>query len=762
MEHSAWLTGTLIYLAAAVIAVPLAKLLGLGSIIGYLGAGILIGPWGLQLVTDPKEMLRFAEFGVVLMLFLVGLELEPRRLWSLRKPIFGWGNVQLLGSAALMAAVGVAAGADWRLAVVGALGLAMSSTAIGLGVLAERNLLGTSSGQSILSVALLQDVAAIPILALVPLLAFGPHASEGGWLGAAKAIGVIAAIVLGGRLLLRPAFRWIARSDTPEIFTAASLLLVVATAALMQAVGLSMALGAFLAGVLLAESEYRRELETDIEPFKGLLLGLFFIAVGMSIDFAVVLQRPGLIALLVASFLLLKAALLWAMARAMPLPLPERPVFILLLAQGGEFGFVVFQSAAQAGVIAAPVSSLLVAVVAISMLVTPLLLVAADRWWIPLLAQQKATTLDEISEPQHAPVIIAGFGRYGQIIGRLLFANGITPTVLEHDAEQVEAMRKWGWPVFYGDATRLDLLRTAGADKARVLVLAIDDVEQSVAVARMAREHFPQAIIVARARNVQHYYALRELGVTLIERETLDSALMSARSVLQQLGWEPHLARTLALKFRRHTVEQLAHPQAVLCRDQRQLCESELEHLVGEVPLAGRVGLVARHDDVAPRFPQQLGDVAVDRREALADVEQQDDHIGLLDGDPGLGFDRGAGRVFGCVQIEACGVHHGELTASPVGDAVEPITGQPRLGVHDRLLPADQAVEERRLTDVGSADDRHDWSRHRSIRRVLAVSPTARRPRLRKGCRPGRAPSPDPRTSKAPPRPRSRQDRPRH
>ena len=558
MEHSAWLTGTLIYLAAAVIAVPLAKLLGLGSIIGYLGAGILIGPWGLQLVTDPKEMLRFAEFGVVLMLFLVGLELEPRRLWSLRRPIFGWGSVQLFGSAALMAAVGVAAGADWRLAVVGALGLAMSSTAIGLGVLAERNLLGTSSGQSILSVALLQDVAAIPILALVPLLAFGPHASEGGgWLGAAKAIGVIAAIVLGGRLLLRPAFRWIARSDTPEIFTAASLLLVVATAALMQAVGLSMALGAFLAGVLLAESEYRRELETDIEPFKGLLLGLFFIAVGMSIDFAVVLQRPGLIALLVASFLLLKAALLWAMARAMPLPLPERPVFILLLAQGGEFGFVVFQSAAQAGVIAAPVSSLLVAVVAISMLVTPLLLVAADRWWIPLLAQQKATTLDEISEPQHAPVIIAGFGRYGQIIGRLLFANGITPTVLEHDAEQVEAMRKWGWPVFYGDATRLDLLRTAGADKARVLVLAIDDVEQSVAVARMAREHFPQAIIVARARNVQHYYALRELGVTLIERETLDSALMSARSVLQQLGWEPHLARTLALKFRRHTVEQL-------------------------------------------------------------------------------------------------------------------------------------------------------------------------------------------------------------
>ncbi|HEY2928356.1 glutathione-regulated potassium-efflux system protein KefC [Piscinibacter sp.] len=560
MEHTSWLTGTLVYLAAAVIAVPLARLMGLGSIIGYLGAGILIGPWGLKLVTDPKDMLHFAEFGVVLMLFLVGLELEPRRLWAMRKPIFGWGSVQLFGSAALLAGIALLAGADARLAVVGALGLAMSSTAIGLGVLAERNLLATSSGQSILSVALLQDVAAIPILALVPLLALssGAHASGAdAWLGAAKALGVIAAIVLGGRLLLRPALRWIAGSRTPEIFTAASLLLVVATAALMQAVGLSMALGAFLAGVLLAESEYRRELETDLEPFKGLLLGLFFIAVGMSIDFAVVLQRPALIAALVAGFLLLKAALLWAMARAMPLPAAERPVFVILLAQGGEFGFVVFQGAAQAGVIAAPVGSLGVAAVAISMLLTPLLLVAADRWWVPLLARRGGATPPEISEPQSAPVIIAGFGRYGQIVGRLLYANGIAPTVLEHDAEQVEAMRKWGWRVFYGDATRLDLLRTAGAERARVLVLAIDDVEQSIAAAAMVRQHFPQLAIVARARNVQHLYALRELGVTLIERETLDSALMSARSVLETLGWEPHQARTLALRFRRHTLEQL-------------------------------------------------------------------------------------------------------------------------------------------------------------------------------------------------------------
>jgi glutathione-regulated potassium-efflux system ancillary protein KefC len=558
MEQSSWLTGSLVYLAAAVLAVPLARFLGLGSIIGYLAAGILIGPWGLKLVTNPQDMLHFSEFGVVLMLFLVGLELEPRRLWSLRKPIFGWGSVQLFGSAALLMGAAVLAGVDWRLALVAALGLALSSTAIGLGVLAERNLMGTTSGQSVLSVSLLQDVAAIPVLALLPLLTLSNvHASGGGWIGAAKALGVIATIVLGGRLLLRPALRWIAGSKTPEIFTAASLLLVVATAALMQSVGLSMALGAFLAGVLLAESEYRRELETDIEPFKGLLLGLFFIAVGMSIDFAVVLQQPLLIAGVVLGFLLLKLAVLWAMGRAMPIPRPERPVFMILLAQGGEFGFVVFQTAAQAGVISAPVSSFLVAAVALSMLLTPLLLVAADRWLIPLLADQTRSTLPEISEPQSQPVIIAGSGRYGQIVGRMLYANGIQPTLLDHDAEAIDGFRRFGWRVFYGDATRLDLLRIAGAAQAKVLVLAIDDIEQSIEVAKLVGEHFPQLTLVARARNAQHFYALRDLGVQLIERETFDSALMSARSVLEALGWQPHQARTLAMRFRRHNMAQI-------------------------------------------------------------------------------------------------------------------------------------------------------------------------------------------------------------
>ena len=573
MEHGNWISTSLVYLAAAVLAVPLARLLGLGAIIGYLGAGIVIGPWGLKLVSDPAAMLHFAEFGVVLMLFLVGLELEPRRLWAMRRPIFGGGSVQLLGSAALMLGAGLLLGVDWRLALVAGLGLGMSSTAIGLGALAERNLMATRSGQGVLSVALLQDIAAIPILALVPLLAVvgaaggTADAADGGssWLAAGKALGVIAAIVLGGRLLLRPALRWIARSDTPEIFTAAALLLVVATAALMQSVGLSMALGAFLAGVLLAESEYRRELETDLEPFKGLLLGLFFIAVGMSIDFAVVLAHPLVMAAVVLGFLVLKAGVLLALARWTDLPLLERPVYLVLLAQGGEFGFVVFQTAQQARVITAEQSSFLVAAVAVSMLLTPLLLLVADRWWVPRLALREARTgapkPAEISEPQATPVIIAGFGRYGQIVGRLLNASGLSATVLDHNAEQVETVRRFGWPVFYGDATRLDLLRTAGAAQARVLVLAIDDVEQSLQVAELVREHFPQLQIVARARNVTHFYRLRKLGISLIEREMLDASLMSGRQVLQIMGWQPHEARNQALRFRAHTIaliEQMA------------------------------------------------------------------------------------------------------------------------------------------------------------------------------------------------------------
>ncbi|MDZ5459427.1 glutathione-regulated potassium-efflux system protein KefC [Azohydromonas lata] len=561
---SGWLVSSLVYLGAAVIAVPLARRLGLGSILGYLGAGIAIGPWGLDLAGDAQSMLHFSEFGVVLMLFLVGLELEPRRLWALRRPIFGWGSVQLLGSAAL-----VAGAAMWldhapgRMALVAALGLALSSTAIGLTELAERNLKGTAAGGGVLGVALLQDIAAIPILALIPILAGVPHETVAGdgwdaWPAALRAALVIGAVVLGGRLLLRPALRWSARSRTPEVFTAASLLLVVATSALMQAAGLSMALGAFLAGVLLADSEYRRQLETDLEPFKGLLLGLFFMAVGMGVDFSVVMARPVALAVVVIVFVSLKALLLTAMTIPMKLPPAERPVFVLLLAQGGEFGFVVFQAAAQRGVMDAGTASLLVAAVALSMALTPLLLKASDRWLCPRLARARDHgDLPVLEEPQQAPVIIAGFGRYGQVVGRLLAAQGLSATVLEHDADQVETVRRFGWRVFFGDATRLDLLRTAGAQQAKVMVVAIDDVAQSLAVVDVVKQHFPQLQVVARARNVTHYYGLRSRGVALIERETFDAALASARSVLELMGYDKAYAHTQAQRFREHSVELL-------------------------------------------------------------------------------------------------------------------------------------------------------------------------------------------------------------
>ena len=563
MDHTpAWLINSFIYLSAAVIAVPLSKALGLGAIIGYLAAGMAIGPWGLGLVSNVQDILHFAEFGVVLMLFLVGLELEPKRLWSMRRPIFGWGSAQVLACALLLTGAAIVFGVGWKIALVASLGLALSSTAIALQVMAERNLMPTSSGRAAFSILLFQDVAAIPILALLPLLAVEVAGASHGAvashpaLEAARIVGVIAAIVLGGRLLLRPLFRWIARSRTPEIFTAASLLLVVGIASLMQLVGLSMALGAFLAGVLLAESEYRRELETDIEPFKGLLLGLFFIAVGMSIDFGVLIASPGLMAAIVVGFLLLKCLVIYTLATLMELPFQDRPIFTLLLAQGGEFAFVVFQAAAGAQVFDAQTASLLIGAVAVSMLVSPLLLVATDKWLLPRLAQRRPTVqLEEIAEQQHAPVLIAGFGRYGQIVGRMMLAEGIACTVLEHDAEMVEAARSFGYQVFYGDASRLDLLRTAGAATATVLVVAVDDVDQSLKIVDLARAHFANLKIVARARDVTHWNQLRDRNVMLVQREMFESSLRSGRSVLELLGHSPEDADVSARRFRTHNLE---------------------------------------------------------------------------------------------------------------------------------------------------------------------------------------------------------------
>jgi glutathione-regulated potassium-efflux system ancillary protein KefC len=568
MEHTpVWLINTFIYLSAAVIAVPLSKGLGLGAIIGYLAAGIAIGPWGLGLVTNVDDILHFAEFGVVLMLFLVGLELEPKRLWSLRRPIFGWGSAQVLGCALLITVLAIAFGVGWRVALVAGLGLALSSTAIALQVMDERNLLRTGSGQAAFSILLFQDVAAIPILALLPLLGAVLGSNEPLTLmdtaqAAIEIVAVVGGIVLGGRLLMRPLFRWIARSDTPEIFTAASLLLVIGIAALMQLVGLSMALGAFLAGVLLAESEYRRELETNIEPFKGLLLGLFFIAVGMSIDFGALLQSPGVVALVVLGFLGVKAGVIYALARAMPLPFQERPVFTLLLAQGGEFAFVVFQAAAGAHVFPEQTASLLIGAVAVSMLLSPLILVVLDKWVLPRYAHCGVPVLAEISEQQEAPIIIAGFGRYGQIVSRVLLAQGIAATVLDHDAEMIEAARSFGYRVFYGDATRLDLLRTAGAATAKILVVAVDDVEQSLEIVDLAQAHFPQLEIVARAREVTHWNQLRERGVMRVQRELFESSLLSARSVLELLGHTTDDAIASTQLFRQHNLElfEKLHP----------------------------------------------------------------------------------------------------------------------------------------------------------------------------------------------------------
>ncbi|QHE93936.1 glutathione-regulated potassium-efflux system protein KefC [Pandoraea fibrosis] len=559
MEHvPAWLLASLIYLAAAVIVVPLSRALGLGAIIGYLAAGIAIGPWGLGLVSRVEDVLHFAEFGVVLMLFLVGLELEPRRLWNLRRPIFGWGSAQVLGCAVLLFAVAIVVGAPWRIALVAALGLALSSTAIALQVMAERNLLATPSGQAGFSILLFQDVAAIPILALLPLLAnsVDSHVMTGTAraLEALKIVGVIAAIILGGRLALRPLLRWIANSRTPEIFTAASLLLVVAIAALMQWVGLSMALGAFLAGVLLAESEYRRELETDIEPFKGLLLGLFFIAVGMSIDFGVLLAQPLRMIAVVVGFMALKGLAIYGVSRLMQLPYQERPIFTLLLAQGGEFAFVVFQSAGPQ-VLPPAVSSFLIGAVALSMLISPLLLVAIDKWLLPRYSLKGSPLMEEIAEPQSASVVICGFGRYGQIVGRALVPQGVSVTVLDHDPDTIESLRQIGFRVFYGDATRLDLLRIAGVAQARAVVVAVDDVDQSLEIVDLMRENFPNVPVVARARNVGHLFQLRDRGVKHIEREVFESSLRSARSVLEELGWPAAEAREATMAFRRANLQ---------------------------------------------------------------------------------------------------------------------------------------------------------------------------------------------------------------
>ena len=545
----------LIYLAAAVICVPIAKRLGLGSILGYLIAGIAIGPWGLRFVGDVESVMHFSEFGVVLMLFVIGLELEPKRLWSMRKEVFGGGTLQVALGGLAMAGAGWALGLGWKAALVAGAALALSSTAIALQTMTERNLLTTPTGRSGFAVLLFQDIAAIPLLAIIPLLAPQVAAmDEGGWKDAGLAFAAIAGVVVIGRYLTRPALRIIAATDLREVFTAFALLLVIGIAQLMSLVGVSMALGAFLAGVLLADSEYRHALETDIEPFKGLLLGLFFISVGMSIDVALLTSKPAVVAMLLAGFLALKLATLWMVARVIGITSRQRWLFAVLLSQGGEFGFVIFGAARLAGLLSKEWDGLLTMTVALSMATTPLLLLVHD-WWIARQAGDKreADTIDASG----STVIIAGFGRYGQIVGRMLFANGVRAIVLDHDPDQIELLRKFGYKVFYGDATRLDLLKAAGARDAQLLVNAIDDVADSLALTDLMREHFPHVTIIARARNVAHYAELRSRGVQVIERETFEAALRTGRQALVSLGVDVYRAREMADIFKRHNVDTM-------------------------------------------------------------------------------------------------------------------------------------------------------------------------------------------------------------
>ena len=558
-----------VYLLAAVVSVPVAKRLGLGSVLGYLLAGIAIGPWGLRLVGEEgADVLHFAEFGVVMMLFLIGLELQPSLLWRLRVPILGLGGLQVGVTALTLTAVAVALGLPWNAGLAVGLILALSSTAIVLQTLEEKGLLKTDAGQSAFSVLLFQDIAVIPMLAVLPLLAAGGprEVAQGGtsWIDGlpplAKTLIVLAAvvaIVVGGRYLTRPAFRFIARARLRELFTAAALLLVIAIALLMSRVGLSPALGTFLAGVVLANSEYRHELEGDIEPFKGLLLGLFFIAVGASVDFGLVASRPALVAGLVAALLAVKLVVLLGLGRAFRMGADQSLLFSFALAQGGEFAFVLFSFASQHGVLPVSVTGPLVAVVALSMALTPLVMLVHERLVQPRIGRREPDAREPDAITGDNPVIIAGYGRVGSVIGRLLAANGIRATVLDHDSDHVELLRRFGQRVFYGDASRHDLLHAAGADSARVLVIAIDDPDKILQIVATARRYYPHLKVLARAVSRTHAYELLDAGVEQVYRENLDTSLQIGVDVMRAVGVRAYEAGRRARLFRRHDEEGL-------------------------------------------------------------------------------------------------------------------------------------------------------------------------------------------------------------
>ena len=561
-----------IFLGTAVVVVPLFRRLKLGAVLGYLAAGAIIGPWGLGVVPHAEATLDFAELGVVLLLFLVGLELEPSRLWALRQPVFGLGGAQVLLTGVVLTGIAQWQGQGWQAATVVGFGLAMSSTAIVLAWLGERGELSSASGRRAFAILLFQDLAVIPLIALLPLLAPEKMGAANAWALAGKGVAAIVLVIVVSRVLVRPLLKIVARYGGREIFTGAALLVVLAAALLMEAIGLSMSLGAFLAGVLLADSEFRHELEADVEPFKGLLLGLFFMAVGMSANLAYFAAHPLSVLGVAIGLMLVKALLLWAVTGATGIGNEDARRIAVLLAQGGEFAFVLFTAAQTAGILAGETAQFLVLAVTISMLLAPLSFVVHERLLARWLERRKPPEFDTIDGPGN-PVIIAGYGRYGQIVSRVLRMAGIPFTALEVSYQQVDFVRRFGNMVYYGDASRLELLDSAKTRDAKLFVLAIDDVEASVKTAALVRKHFPDLPILARARNRVHAYRLLDLGIESIERETLLSSLETARQALVHLGLDAAQATRAVELFREHDARQLDAQYAVR-QDEAQLIQT--------------------------------------------------------------------------------------------------------------------------------------------------------------------------------------------
>ena len=581
MNLESFLAQAFIYLFAAVISVPLAKRLGFGSVLGYLIAGMALGPSALKLVGgEGKDVMHVAEFGVVMMLFIVGLELRPSLLWRLRRPIFGLGGMQVALTGLVMGVGLLALGHPWQQSLAVGLIFAMSSTAIVIQTLAEKGWLKSEAGQACFSVLLFQDLSVIPLLALLPFLATdhgaGSNANHDGpiahlpvWAQGLVTLGAVAAIIIGGRFLLRPLFRYIAASKLREIFTASALAIVVGVAVLMQSVGLSPALGAFLGGVVLADSEYRHELESNLEPFKGLLLGIFFIAVGASVDFHLIATQPGTVAGLTLGLLVVKALVLFALGLVFKLDLRDRTLFALALAQGGEFCFVLLGFTVDRHVLPGPLAAQLTAVVALSMAVSPLLLMFYEKVLCKRLTVKTAPRKQDTIDEHDNPVIIAGYGRFGHIVGRVLMANGIRSTVIDLDHDQVEFFRKLGLKVFYGDASRLDLLHAAGASTAKLFILAIDDEAKAVEIVEAIHRHFPKLPILVRAAGRLHAYEFLKRGVDTVFRETLDSSLEMTVTALRHLGLGAYEARRAIRVFREHDEETVREMAKIDASDEK-------------------------------------------------------------------------------------------------------------------------------------------------------------------------------------------------